>query len=89
MAIDAFSYIYSNLKGHLFAVHKSLGIVWKMPVQCQFFQEKFSTHRAELALFAVVDDKDAAAAAAFGPELVLTVGSVMEDDTAAEMECHC
>ena len=47
-------------------------------------------HRAELALFAVVDvDKDAAAAVALGPELVRTVGSVMEDDTAAEMECHC
>ena len=40
-------------------------------------------------MFAVVDvDKDAAAAVALGPELVRTVGSVMEDDTAAEMECH-
>ena len=56
--------------------------------QSQFFQERFS--RAELTLFAVVDvDKDAAAAVALGPELVRTVGSVMEDDTAAEMECHC
>ena len=40
-------------------------------------------------MFAVVDvDKDAAAAVAVGPELARTVGSVMEDDTAAEMECH-
>ena len=39
-----------------------------------------------ITLFAVVVlDSDAEAAVALGPELALTVGSLMEDVTAAEM----